>query len=215
MHVIKVRGAEDRVFVLEEGKLDHAALTAFVGGQCHGLALAIHEETGWPLIGVDDSDGMCEHICVRREDGRLVDVTGAHTEAEMCGCRGRSLREIGPADIDMLVADNQWAPADPGAAQPWVGPVLERSASGPHLPPMASDTFRKIVPAASGPLRLRFEWGGGTEMKVYVGRVGSEDWVLHDEVPVSRDAETGDYLIEFSVPEFERMIEEWLKAHAG
>ena len=36
------------------GVIDKAALTAFRCGQCHALALAIHELTGWPIKGLGD-----------------------------------------------------------------------------------------------------------------------------------------------------------------
>src|SRR3954453_252667 len=110
---MKLRGAEDRGVVLEEVRLDQAALMAFVGGQCHGLALAIQEETGWPLVAVDSKEGVCEHICVRRDDQLLVDITGAHSDDEIRAARGGSLRELDRASIETLVADYAWSPPDP------------------------------------------------------------------------------------------------------
>jgi hypothetical protein len=38
------------------GVLDKAASMAFRRGQCHALALAIHELTGWPIKGLGDYD---------------------------------------------------------------------------------------------------------------------------------------------------------------
>ncbi|HEY5990612.1 MAG TPA: hypothetical protein VIV12_30100 [Streptosporangiaceae bacterium] len=67
------------------GRLDVNARTAFTEGHCHSLALALHEKTGWPLIGGVDrgpeygSGRVPDHVVVQVPDGRLLDITGLHT----------------------------------------------------------------------------------------------------------------------------------------
>jgi hypothetical protein len=77
---------------LKPGVLDGTAEAAFLHGACAALALALHQHTGWPLIGVTDShnlhgdrvgSGSCLHYGVRRPDGAWIDVLGARTDAEI------------------------------------------------------------------------------------------------------------------------------------
>jgi hypothetical protein len=50
-------------------------------GYDHALALALHEQTGWPIVGLECREGgYVDHYLVRRPDGMLVDWQGAHTE---------------------------------------------------------------------------------------------------------------------------------------
>ena len=56
----------------------------FEYGYCHALALAVHERTGWPVVGLRARDSSeSNHYLVRRPDGMLVDVRGARTEADV------------------------------------------------------------------------------------------------------------------------------------
>jgi hypothetical protein len=48
-------------------------------GQCHALAQAIHDATGWPMEVWRMEQGGNEHAVVRMPDGRLLDVEGVHT----------------------------------------------------------------------------------------------------------------------------------------
>src|SRR5512132_4409621 len=63
----------------------------FTRGQCHSLAFALHELTGWPvvLLCYDEDLNVLDaavgdpyswgHAVVRRPDGLLVDINGAWT----------------------------------------------------------------------------------------------------------------------------------------
>lgn len=62
------------------GVIDKAAQIYFTHGQCHALALALHEATGWPLVieftqlrqGRD-----IRHALVQMPSGKLVDINTA------------------------------------------------------------------------------------------------------------------------------------------
>ncbi|MCX5215663.1 hypothetical protein OG689_41650 [Kitasatospora sp. NBC_00240] len=82
------------------GLIDSAAVEAFTRGQCHALALAMAEATGWPTgvlcqpecdaAGCEDdfcnepliADNVCAcqllHLVALRPDGCLVDINGVH-----------------------------------------------------------------------------------------------------------------------------------------
>ncbi|MFE7233925.1 ParB/RepB/Spo0J family partition protein [Streptomyces sp. NPDC057596] len=68
---------------LAPGVLTPAAVEAFTRGACAGLAVALHDATGWPLVEVGHCDGLPLHFMVRCPDGRLVDVQAAHTDADV------------------------------------------------------------------------------------------------------------------------------------
>lgn len=48
-----------------------------------GLAVGLHDATGWPLIEVGHCDGLPIHFLVRHPDGRLLDVEGFHTADDL------------------------------------------------------------------------------------------------------------------------------------
>lgn len=57
----------------------------YTGSMCYQLANELHQATGWPVVVVGDgpqgSVGWV-HAGVRRPDGKIVDVRGAHDEVE-------------------------------------------------------------------------------------------------------------------------------------
>lgn len=68
---------------LTPGTITPAAVEAFTRGACAGLAIALHDHTGWPLIEVGHCDGLPLHFMVRHPDGRLIDIEGAHTDTDV------------------------------------------------------------------------------------------------------------------------------------
>lgn len=80
-------GLADRIermrWQITPGVITPEAVDAFVCDACAGLALALHDETGWPLIEVGHCDGLPFHFMVRRPDGLLLDIRGAHDDADV------------------------------------------------------------------------------------------------------------------------------------
>lgn len=68
---------------LAPGAITPAAVETFTRGACAGLAIALHDATGWPIVEVGHCDGLPLHFMVRRPDGRLVDIEGAHTDEDV------------------------------------------------------------------------------------------------------------------------------------
>ncbi len=77
---------------LTPGVLDGYALSAFKRGACGALAIALHDATGWPVVAITDSHnvfdgraggGSALHWTVRRPDGMLIDVDGAHAPEDL------------------------------------------------------------------------------------------------------------------------------------
>ena len=116
------------VHLVEPGVLDDRARLAFGAGQCHGLALALRDRTGWPLVAVDDDEERRIHICVQRPDGALVDINGARADEDfMDAWPGCSLHQIDEGAVADLVEHHGWAEPEVDKAESWIAPVLEQA----------------------------------------------------------------------------------------
>ncbi|MFE2832197.1 hypothetical protein ACFXI6_14285 [Streptomyces mirabilis] len=95
----------EAVATLTPGVITPAAFEAFTRGACAGLAIALHDATGWPIIEIGHCDGLPLHFMVRHPDGRLVDIRGVHSDADVCdewefeADEGVSLGEAARADV--------------------------------------------------------------------------------------------------------------------
>lgn len=65
------------------GVIDEHAIQAFKYGACGGLAIAIHDATGWPLIAVGACDGLDMHYMARTPAGSLLDIEGLHADDDV------------------------------------------------------------------------------------------------------------------------------------
>lgn len=68
---------------LTPGTITPAAVEAFTRGACAGLAIALHDATGWPIIEVGHCDGLPLHFTVRHPSGQMLDIRGLHTDEAM------------------------------------------------------------------------------------------------------------------------------------
>lgn len=197
------------VYVVTPGVLDSRALLAFTQGQCHGLALALAERTKFPLWKVESVNRAFLHVCVKRTDGFLVDVTGSHTEGELLqAVPGGALRPTDENQLERLVQKEGWVPPATVAAHLWVDAVLERAENGPALPPLSSDTLRRTM--EFGDLRIRFDWSGRPWLEVSVQRVEGEAWTPYSVVQFPKDPGLGAFLIDFTLPRLEQVTDAWL-----
>lgn len=119
---------------VEIGVIDERAVRAFTRGQCHALALALHEKKGWDLYGlfskynfenfpIDIEDGLItpSHVIVRSDKGEYIDIMGIGAD-----CRWSHRAELVPVqkghvlqyeDIDYLEPEME-------VANKFVEPVL-------------------------------------------------------------------------------------------
>ncbi|WP_167163101.1 hypothetical protein [Streptomyces sp. MBT27] len=140
---VAVLGANGFTYDVTPGLIDDAARRAFTEGQCHALALALTEMTGWPATalltvecsaldemcsdaGVEDDTCPCRigHIVVTRPDGAHIDIDGAHAPGTIPDC------EDAPAipmteEMWAAVRDaSTWRQADLHVARTLVKPLL-------------------------------------------------------------------------------------------
>jgi hypothetical protein len=209
MAIVELHGPSKEVFLLEAGILDQRAELAFVYGQCHGLAMALHARCGWPLIGLY-SGQRCDHVCVERPNGDFVDVTGAHAAAKVTSESGLMTRTMTIGDIARLESHHGWVRPDPHAADLWVPEVLARAEHGPNRPPLTRPTLDVEIPVDSQ-MVLRFEWSGANELNVYVRNPADrkEDWRHYGPVGLRPDAD-GISWIEFTPSRLEKIAKHWL-----
>jgi hypothetical protein len=60
------------------GVVDENASYAFTHGQCHAFAIAMHDITGWPIIGIGGEPDTPSHFCVYDPHiDDFVDIDGA------------------------------------------------------------------------------------------------------------------------------------------
>lgn len=178
--------------------LDDRARLAFGAGQCHGLALALHRSEGWPLVVIDDEDGRRIHVCVRRPDGALVDVNGAHLQPDLSDAwPDCSVHDITTRDIHALVEHQGWAEPEVEKATAWVDPVL-RQADDPsqsrapfQVPILQATTLHASI-------EIRFAWSGDPWVDVHIRRVPAlgVQWVPYSQLQFPRDA-SGRHVIDF------------------
>lgn len=141
---LTVHGTWRRRFSLTAGVIDDAALTAFSEGQCHALALAVAERTGWPLAAILSDEccldldcctlesvdqGVCpcrlEHVVAVAPDGSHVDITGAHAPGTVPDYEGKESVAMTDALWDCIRRSPGWRPEDLHAARAFVQPLLD------------------------------------------------------------------------------------------
>lgn len=73
-------GSVNKIKIHKNGTINKDAVKAFSNGQCHSLALAIHELTGFPIYGVCDwsnSENDPGHVVVKNpKNGGFIDIGG-------------------------------------------------------------------------------------------------------------------------------------------
>jgi hypothetical protein len=203
-------GPSDTVYTVSPGVLDSRALLAFTQGQCHGLALALAEKTGWPLVKIESAERTCLHVCVERPDGALIDVTGAHTAGELQqAAPGTTLRPTDADQVECLTQEEGWAAPATAAARLWADAVLERAENEQASSPLSSPTLRRTAEFEG--LRIRFDWSGRPALEVSVQQLDDEEcWTLYSVVQFPKDSTLGAFLIDFTPLRLEQISDAWL-----
>ena len=127
---------------LTAATIDYAAEHVFMHGGCAALAIALHDETGWPLVAITDADnchdghigmgGSALHWTVRHPSGQLLDILGLHTQddlvAEFHDVADGGEVAAAVADRDYVIDEYVIARGEPTpitVAATFVAPVLE------------------------------------------------------------------------------------------
>lgn len=102
MHVdcIAFFGGTQSVELPDDGRITPEVEHVFSNGQCHALALAIHEATGWQMVALDFWQDIPNHVLVRMPDGRLLDIAGTDVEDRWPTA---DCRDCAPEDVDAWV----------------------------------------------------------------------------------------------------------------
>lgn len=205
----EIRAAGDVVYVVELGLLDRRAVAAFTLGQCHGMALAVHDRTGWPMVAAYNADGACQHVLTDAGRDRFVDISGARSKAQLLAeSNFDSVELIDEPALGALSARAGWAIADPAASQPWVDQVIRRGTSAAEL--IVSGFLTLSVPV-DNELELVFRWGGMAYVDVLLRRPGAPDTSRLEwrcvMVPLSKD---GLRRVHFTADDLVGLSELWL-----
>lgn len=167
-------GGEELEF--DDQELDMRAVGAGQRGHCHSLALAIHQRTGWPLVGIQDRGGQLAHVAICTPEGELLDASGCwdlgDLVEEYAGWRDPDCTVALSADtVQALGHAPGWRMAQPDAFAGLVGLVLQyHSGSLANLPsPLDSYCLQEWVGLEPSedrersepelpPLQLHFLW---------------------------------------------------------
>lgn len=111
------------------GVIDEEAKKVFTQGQCHALALALHESKGWVMVSFFlgnenpeyDSPG---HVVVRSPKGEMIDIQGIGADVRW-GHRVAQKVEVTPDDIKTYTSKGYLAPNLP-VAREFVEPLLKQ-----------------------------------------------------------------------------------------
>lgn len=113
----------------DDGEIDDGVVWYFTRGQCHALARAIYERTGWELAMLtedeDDLIGYGHHVVCLTPQGDVVDIEGLRDPWEVEEEYGCDLVRVGPEVLDDLDGNEGWDVQDMDTARKWVDPVLE------------------------------------------------------------------------------------------
>lgn len=120
------------------GVINQNAVAAFNRGQCHSLAYAINKDTGWPILGIGDSNSSPNHCVVYNPNiDDYIDISGP-------GSLGRGMhsdwayemiREILPAEIETGLP--YYLPLNFEAAYPFAKAVLKKVHKLPKIKTVA------------------------------------------------------------------------------
>lgn len=117
---------------LIEGVIDSDARNVFMRGQCHSFALAMHRETGWPIVGFKDeedyhdSPGHCAVFCPQLNEYVDVEGVGAKERRDESAARhGKTIKviPIKPYKIGKL---KDYLPIKAREARPFAKTVVKR-----------------------------------------------------------------------------------------
>ncbi|MFI5859300.1 hypothetical protein [Streptomyces parvulus] len=138
-----VPGQWHKRLTVTTGQLDDAAREAFTSGQCHAMARALSEATGWPMAVLvepecsydpdqcsygDVVEDVCAcqlvHMVVLRPDGSLIDINGAHAPGAVPGATGLIAVEADEALWRFVSSSPHWRRPALAVARTFVKPLL-------------------------------------------------------------------------------------------
>jgi hypothetical protein len=201
--VVGLHAPNDRLHLVEKGRLDARAVLAFTNGHCHSLALALNVATGWPIVGLYRERDECLHMVVQGDTDQLIDIGGARTADEvMRDAPSSELRVVHVHDVGPLWRKHAWAAPEPEIASSWVPPVLDQAKrQAAHI---AGTTFR-IVIGRPDDLEVQVAWDGEPHLIAYVRRTGDATtaWTRCAAIPVPKHEATGEHVIDYRPEAFE------------
>jgi hypothetical protein len=111
-----------------------AARWELMAGNCHSLALAIHNETGFPIVAFYGNEGNhVSHYAVLTPDSMVLDAEGVLSLDATLDCAGWIMEPVDGEEelvemlnIDGNLHDRTWQPLNPDAVQSFVQPIVEQ-----------------------------------------------------------------------------------------
>jgi len=132
---VSITNNRHQMLTIEDGMgvIDRAAKIAFTEGQCHALAIAFHDATGWPIIGIGgDPDSPSHFVVYDPKIDDFVDIGGPKAFTRDWGEHRYMLKEF---TRDEAIQPEFYQKADIKAAIPFVKTLMEQLDSLPEVKP--------------------------------------------------------------------------------
>jgi len=130
IRAVSAMGMHDLLVEDGRGIINDEAVTCFTRGQCHAFAVALHDETGWPIIGIGGYPESPSHFVVyspKIDD--FVDIEGPGALRRDGGEHYQMLKEF---DKKEAIRPRLYMPPNYEAARPFVKTVLEEIEAMPE-----------------------------------------------------------------------------------
>lgn len=129
---VPLPGSDGAIYPVTPGLIDADSRAAYLHGQCHALALALNETTGWDIWGSQDGELDIVHVAVRAPDGRFLDITGLHAPKDYLKLDQNDLvmdldffEPLDAEEVRAYAEDPDWRDPDVETARSFVMPLLE------------------------------------------------------------------------------------------
>jgi hypothetical protein len=120
-----------RILTVDGGKgvIDDAARDAFTHGQCHSLAIALHDLTDWPIIGIGgDPDSPNHFVVYSPKIDDFIDIGGPGAFSRDYGEHLSMLKEF---TRDEAIHPEYYLKANLKAAKPFAKTIYEQISALP------------------------------------------------------------------------------------
>lgn len=107
-----------RTVDVRPGIIDREAIFAYKAGQCHALAMTLHDLHGWPMFMIDN-----DHLVVRLPEGQYLDIAGVHDFRVGFNCSSKA--SISMQTMRKLIAAGIYLQPDLVTAEIFANAVVE------------------------------------------------------------------------------------------
>lgn len=210
-------GTNGSAYTFDDTAIDADSSAAFTQGHCHSMAVALHDLTGWPIIGICNELFECVHVGCVAPSGRFVDIDDAQHIVDVID-QYNATQDTAPYARKSYSRDralNLFRAGAPEAARTLAEQVLRYETE--NLPPSWADGEPLEVLLRVGDHDLRFEWWQDASVSVQARLAHDEqqaetadsaDWVSCAAISIVESIER-EMLLSFDEASLLAVAEDW------